>query len=397
MIESFSIEKVYQYLLISLAFLMPITVAGANTVIVIICLIWLFSGNYKEKFSQIISSKLMISSLIFFFIHLFGLIWTENLLWGLEITHKMWYFLLLFPVLFTIVNKNYVKHYIIAFLAAITLTEIISYLVWFQVIEYFKNAYQADPTPFMSHISYNPILAFSIYLVGHELLFNKNLSQFVFVWFGTLLLFMSFNMFITQGRAGQIAFFLMITILSFQFFQKRRLKALMFISIFIPTLFISAYSVSPIFKERVDKTIQVFTNMDQYSSSSVGHRVIFAQNSWELIKKNPIIGVGTGDFPGEYKKINQKNSPDFPNVTNPHNMYTLVMSQLGVIGLISMLSIFYYQIKLSTCQKNKLYRDLGVALPILFLVIMWSDSYILGHYTSLMFVFFSSFLYKGFD
>ena len=104
MSSGFNLEKIYQYLLIILAFLMPITVAGANVIIVIICLLWLFSGNYKAKYIQIIESKLMIASIIFFGLHVLGLIWTENIIWGLEITHKMWYFLLLLPILFNIIN-----------------------------------------------------------------------------------------------------------------------------------------------------------------------------------------------------------------------------------------------------------------------------------------------------
>ena len=116
-----------------------------------------------------------------------------------------------------------------------------------------------------------------------------------------------------------------------------------------------------------------------------------------MIKKNLLIGVGTGDFPSEYRKINEINSPSYQNTTNPHNMYTLVFAQLGIFGLISMLSIFYYQIKLSFNSSNKFIRDVGITLPLLFLVIMWSDSYLLGHYTTLIFVFFSSFLYKDFE
>ena len=42
-------------------------------------------------------------------------------------------------------------------------------------------------------------------------------------------------------------------------------------------------------------------------------------------------------------------------------------------------------------------KDLGITLPLVFLVIMWSDSYLLGHFTTLLFVFFSSFLYKDFE
>ena len=127
------LNKTYQYLLVLLAFLIPLTVFGANLIIVIICLIWLISGDYRIKLKRVFSSKILISSIIFFCIHLIGLIWTQNMLWGLEIVHKMWYFLLLFPILFTIVESKYIKTYIYSFLLAIALTEIFSFLIWFEV------------------------------------------------------------------------------------------------------------------------------------------------------------------------------------------------------------------------------------------------------------------------
>ena len=184
MFLNLNLDKTYQFLLIMLAFLMPLTVFGANLIIVIICLIWLFSGKYRYKITQIFNNKLLMASIIFFCLHLLGLLWTEDLKWGFHIVHKMWYFLLLFPILFSIVKQSYIKYYISAFLLAITFTEIASYLVWFEIVEPFKNASVKNPTPFMSHISYNPILAFAIYLVLHELFFNKQLTNFMFFLFG---------------------------------------------------------------------------------------------------------------------------------------------------------------------------------------------------------------------
>ena len=52
--ERFNLEKTYQYLLIALAFLMPLTVSLANLVIVIIVLLWLCSGNYKSKYNELL-------------------------------------------------------------------------------------------------------------------------------------------------------------------------------------------------------------------------------------------------------------------------------------------------------------------------------------------------------
>jgi O-antigen ligase len=401
MLERFDLEKTYQYLLIALAFLMPLTVSGANIIIVFICFLWLFSGDYIAKYHQIMSSKLMIASILFYCLHVVGMLWTEDLQWGLHILHKMWYFLLFFPILFNIVKRKYIKYYVISFLLAIALTEIVSYLVWFEVIEPFKNATVKNPTPFMTHVSYNPILIFSIYLVLHEIFLNKKLTNLVFSFYSFFAISMSINMFITGGRAGQIGFFVMLVILIFQIFDKERMKSLIVISIVIPAIFFTAYQSSDLFQKRIDKAlIEAISYSDLLTDknyNSIGLRLNFAQNSLEVFAQNPILGVGTGDFPNEYNRINQINSPQLPKTTNPHNMYTLVAMQFGLVGLVSMLSIFYYQIKLSFSSSNKLIQNLGLTLPIVFLVIMLSESYLLGHFTTLFFVFFSSFLYKDFE
>ena len=397
MLKKIDLNKTYHYLLIVLAFLMPLTVSGANIIIVIICVIWLLSGSYRAKFNQIMSSKLIITSLLFYCLHVVGMLWTEDIQWGLHILHKMWYFLLLLPILFNIVQRKYIKYYVISFLLAIALTEIVSYMIWFEIVAPFKNATVQNPTPFMSHISYNPILVLAIYLVAHEVFFNKKLSNLMFSFYSFFLISMTINMFITGGRAGHVAFFVMLVILIFQVLDRQRIKSMVVILLVIPGIFIVSYQTSELFKERVDLGVKEISEHSEKNWTSVGLRINFAINSWQVIKKNPLIGIGTGDFPNEYKKNNQINSPWLPNTTNPHNMYILVLTQIGLLGLVSMLAIFYYQIKLSFNSQNKLIRDAGLTMPILFLVLMFSDSYLLGHFTTLMYVFFSSFLYKKFE
>ena len=397
MLGSFNLDKTYQYLLIALAFLLPLTVFGGNLIIVIIVILWLISGHYKSKFNQIINTKLLLASIVFFCLHVIGLLWTEDLEWGFHIIHKMWYFLLLYPILYNIVKREDINLYISAFLLAILITEVLSYLVWFEIIDPFKNATVRNPTPFMSHISYNPILAFAAYLVLHKILITKGLGKFQLFLYSFFAITMSINMFITGGRAGQVMYLVMLGILTFQFFNFNKIKALSLSLILIPVVFFSAYQTSDIFNNRVNEAYYQITNFSESKKSAVGLRINFTINSWEVIKQNPFIGVGTGDFPLEYKKINMVNTPSLPNTTNPHNMYILVLVQLGLLGLVSFMSIFYYQMKLSFYASNKFNRNVGFTLPVLFLVIMLSDSYLLGHFTTLMFVFFSSFLHKDFE
>ena len=400
MSSDFNIDKVYQFLIIILAFLMPLTVFGANLIIIIICILWLFSGDYKSKFQIIISNKLLIASIVFFFIHVIGLLWTEDLIWGLHIIHKMWYFFLFFPILFTITRRRYVKYYITAFLLAVTVTEVSSYLVWFELVDPFRGATVENPTPFMSHISYNPILAFAIYLISHEVLFNKDMPLYKKYLYSLFTFTMTINMFITGGRAGQVMFFAMLSILILQYFNSQKFKAILVILIIIPSIFITAYQASSIFQLRVNQGFKTVMNYSGNWESSLGSRIGWTINSWSIILDNPIIGVGTGDFPTEYKKASDK-THHIPirswNTKNPHNMYILILVQLGLLGLVSFLAIFYYQIKWSFQSNNKYIRDIGITLPLLFLLIMWSDSYLLGHFTTLVYVFFSSFLYKDFE
>ena len=391
----------------------------ANVIIVIIVLLWIFTGNYKSKYLQIIGNKFILASIAFYCIHIVGLIWTEDLAWGLEILHKMWYFILLLPILFTIVDQKNIKYYISSFLLAISFTEVLSYLIWFEILPPFKVAMITEPvlslvvhsgpnnpyvftmvknpTPFMSHISYNPILAFATYLVLHQIFFNKKLTNFVYSLYAFFAISMTINMFITGGRAGQVVFFVMLSILIFQVLDKQRIKSLVAIFIVIPTIFFGAYNTSDLFHKRVNLAINESISCSNWNYTSVCSRINYAKNSWQVIKENPMIGIGTGDFPIEYSKINQINSPELPNTTNPHNMYRLILMQLGLVGLFSMLSIFYYQIRLSFNSPTKIIRDAGVTLPLMFLVMMLSDSYLLGHYTTLMYIFFSSFLYKDFE
>ena len=204
----------------------------------------------------------MIASIVFYCLHVIAMFWTEDFRWGIHILHKMWYFLLLFPILFNIVQRKYINYYLSAFLLAIALTEIASYLVWFELVEPFKNASVKNPTPFMSHISYNPILALAIYLVYYNIFFKTNLSALKFFLYSFFAISMTINMFITGGRAGQVMYFVMLTILIFQFFSNEKIKSLFTVLVLIPLIFFTAYQSSHIFHKRVDLAVNNTINYE---------------------------------------------------------------------------------------------------------------------------------------
>jgi len=388
-----TVDRIYQYLFIAAFFLLPLTVVGNNIVIWLIALLWLFSGDYSNKLQKIKNNKLALASIVFFCIHILGLLWTENIEWGLEILRKMLPFLFILPIFLTITRKENAKYYVSAFLIAITISEFLSYLIWFGIIEPFGSASVSNPTPLINHVSYNPFLAFAIYLVIHFLLTKKNLSQFQRAGYTFFVLTMTINMFITGGRAGQVMFFVFIVILAFQYFKNSQIKAIITSIVLGVSISLIAYNTSTIFKERVDLAAQDVINYESNKKTAVGYRIAFVINSLELVKKSPLHGVGTGDFPDEYSKVNQKLTPGLTETVQPHNMYMLILAQLGLIGFISFMSMFYFQFKIALTSDINFVHNVGVAIPLLFLTIMWSDSYLLGHFTSYLYILFSSFIY----
>ena len=394
-------DRIIQYLLIAAFFFLPLTVVGNNIAIWLVTIIWLLTGNYKEKFLEIKKNSLAVASILFFLTHVFALLWTEDISWGLEILRKMLPFLLVLPIFLTVTRLKNSKYYISAFLLAISISESLSYLIWLGIIEPFGSASiiastgAINPTPLMSHISYNPFLAFGFYLVANKLISGNKISLIERALYTFFAFTMTFNMFITGGRAGQVMFFAALIILSFQYFKDSQVKAIIISLVLSISISIIAYSSSDIFKGRIDTTISNVTELDENKITSIGYRITFLINSFELIKNNPILGVGTGDFPNEYEKINLANSPKLPATVQPHNMYLLILAQLGIFGLISLLWIFYTQFKIALKSNNHTVRNIGVAMPIFFLIIMWSDSYLLGHFTSNLFILFSSFIYSN--
>jgi len=376
-------------------FLLPLTVLGNNIFIWLTVIIWLFSGNYLNKIQEILANKLALASILFFSLHLLALFWTENFGWGVEMIRKMLPFLFVLPIFLTISRKENINYYVYAFLIAIGISEVFSYLVWFELIEPFGSATIANPTPVMGHISYNPFLAFAIYLTLNKLLFQRPLSPLLRTILTFFVISMTFNMFITAGRAGQVMFFASLAVLTFQFFRGSQVKATIISVIIIFVIGFGGYNYSPLFKNRIQQVSYDLALFTTNPNTSIGHRIVFTKNTMEMIKASPFFGVGTGDFPAEYTKINLINSPAVKSTVQPHNMYLYVQAQLGLIGLVSFLWIFYVQFQIAVTSKNQFVHHAGVALPFLFMIIMLSDTYLLGHFTSNLFILFSSFIYSN--
>ncbi len=211
--------------MILFAFIFPISRGGGNAVLGVILLLWIIDANFKEKFNTIKSEKI-----VWIFLSI-GILTLLSALFSTSMSHS---FLagekksllrviashyILIPFILTIfiasVKYKYLDYIISAFLLSILLSEIVSYLIFFQIVDVaalqskhliYKAASHINPTPFMHHLEYSVFLSIASILLLHKLLNEKNRYAQFFIFL--FLISATINIFVNGGRTGQISYIL---------------------------------------------------------------------------------------------------------------------------------------------------------------------------------------------
>jgi O-antigen ligase len=115
-------------------------------------------------------------------------------------------------------------------------------------------------------------------------------------------------------------------------------------------------------------------------------------NTLKIIRKHPFFGVGTGGFDKAYAS-RVANTSMLPT-HNPHNEYLLIASQLGLPGLMLLLSLFYIQWReAGTLPVRDQYLAHGLVLAMMSGCLF--NSFLLDHAEGLFFAFMTGVLFSG--
>lgn len=209
-------------------------------------------------------------------------------------------------------------------------------------------------------------LAFTISL--YILIEKKSKYKAVLVLF---IIAYAISIFTERGRAGQVIFNLSAIFHIVYYNRKKMLKLLAFLILLFSFQFI-VYKTTKVYKNRFDVVTNIIKNNGLPGEGKTEDiRYVFVKESLKRIKQKPILGYGTGSFGPIFDK-EVKSGHDFQFHRTPHNQYLYVLFELGVLGLLLLLSIFYYQIKELIVKKDGIAR---VLLPFSFMFLMLVDSY----------------------
>ncbi|BBP44030.1 O-antigen ligase family protein [Thiosulfativibrio zosterae] len=398
------IERLERYSIIGIVFFIPISPAAPNLLGLLLILLWIIKGQYQESWLKVKSQPLFWAFMAYLVIYPLSLIWSEDQAWGAHMVERHMIFLL-FPFLLMASRYEDLPKYLAAFIMGMTLTELTSYLVWFEWL-HLEGISPENPSPFYRHTIYNPMLAWGLYLVLQGLLYeHRSLPiKFFFALFATT---MTINMFITEGRSGQIAFLILSGLIFLQYFAARGhiVRGVVVALVFVITVVAIAYYSSPLFNQRVNLAVSEVQNFQPSDQTSVGTRVGFYINTLEMSMNRPIdqflLGSGVGDFPADYTaslkdpnavKLYAGTEPG--HHSHPHNQYLYELGALGLMGFMTFMAMFAAMIKVARSQKDN-FQPHRVAFLVFMGIVMLSDSLLLAHGTAVLFIVFSALLYAN--
>ncbi len=403
------VERLPSHLLTALIFTIPITTAGSNVFAALLLVAWLARRQFRTDWQELCGNPVALAALGFFGLHVVGLLWSADLSQGLAATQKEWKFLLL-PVFLFSARTHHAGRYVGALLLSMALCIAASFCIRFGVLEPWGRATIDNPVPFGTHVVYGPLLAFAVYLGAERLLFG-HLRPAVKAAVAVLLAAMATNLFMIAGRAGHVMFFGALAILAWQLVTNLRggretTQTIAFMTAagaavgIAAAALLVAFLTSSAFRTGVTDAVADVQSFDVDPASPVGERVAYAAAGVDVFLEHPLVGVGTGDLPRQIDEALTSRGLDVRRRSNPHSMYVMAMVQFGVLGLAALGWLFVAQLRVAWRRGDgnaPTLGRIGVAMPLLYAVICFAESYLAVHATALLFAAFSGFLYKQGD
>lgn len=388
----------FNRLAVSLAFIIPLSIAGYNLILAALTLTWILEARWKEKWEMIKAQPVFKAMLIYFLFAVLSLFWTENLSSGIHYL-KQYYIFFLLPILYTSIDRSRIPQYFSAFLFAMIISEIISYMIYFDLIPFkLNNSWSpTDPSPFMMHTIYSIFLVFSIFLMLTRLAYEKR-TRFQTLLYLFFIFTMTLNLFLNSGRTGQFSLLLAMMVFIYLHYGFHWIKTMAIGLLVSGTIFLAAFFISPNFQNR---TIETYNSLN-YSvknkealNDSTGQRFMMWQVASNIILEHPIIGVGIGDERDSYMETLltklPKLTPHINGFTDMHNTYLKIFISTGAIGLSLFLWVFYTLYKeIETAAELRIVGGVLISLLLQYMFI----GNLPAAYLTVLFIFMTSIVLK---
>jgi O-antigen ligase len=366
---------IINYLFISYAFFIPISAELTKIIFNLILIIYFLDTGFKNKILQAFRNSFIQAIILFYFMHILWLFSVDNMDFAYS-TIENSRFLIYVIIYITSIRQDFIFKILNSFLISMMFSELVSYLIFFNIIDPINNATMYNPVPFvLSHTQYAVYLSIAMGIMLYVLLKEKH-NKFIQAVYFLFFISASINIFIISSRLGFILYAVNIVFISIYIYRKELFK---FIGIALSFLFIGyflAYKYSPTFKNRLDQTINSFNKVLIHNNyhTSLGTRLGYWIYSCDIIKDNLLFGVGDGDHIKLVKENilrSDKNSSNTSALLHSmqgglHSDFLNILVKFGLVGLFIYFNIFYQLYRHRS--KNNMLRALQLLLILSFIL-----------------------------
>ncbi|MDD5385712.1 MAG: O-antigen ligase family protein [Sulfuricurvum sp.] len=360
--ENFQLKSTLfaNYLLILYAFFLPISNKIATNILIGVAIFTLFGGNLREKFSNAIQDKIIISFFLFYMMYFIWLIGSEHTLNAFFKLKEFKYIIEISLIIYIVLQKEFVYKILGGFISGMLFSEIMSYCLFFDIpISLYFPFITLKPVhtnvPFMgNHTAYTICLSISISIILYKLLTHQVKNKYLFFTYLLFFTTASVNIFIIYSRLGYILYGINILFTLIFVYRKQFLKTIFIFTMITSTTYTLAFYYSPFFKDRTLAAMNDFkSSLNASYNSPGGIRIGYYVYAWEVIKEHPIFGVGTGDHISEVIKVVDQQETSlankealYINYKSGYNAsfdseYLDILVQFGIIGLIVFFNILF--------------------------------------------------------
>ncbi len=338
-----------RYLAIIAAVAAPVSTAVTGVASVGMLLTWLISGQVWQSLKISVQQPAGKMLLLFFAWLIISSLYADTSWVDKVSTLSSWKKLFYTFVLFGLFYQPPWKiRFVYCYLAAMSLAAVIAVPLWLLEINIRPGR---EAGIFMTNHS-SQSLAFvvaalcCIYLLKESLSLPKKR-----LLVGLLLLFIFNIFFISPSRSGYLALpaaavFAMVNLYGY----KKLLPILGMIAAALLLVVLTSSTLQQRIKLGLEEKASSQTSEN---ITSIGIRVIFAQNTLELIRQKPLLGYGTSSFKNVYSAHVAAKYQDWRGLpaSDPHNQYLFVWLENGLIGLLLFLVYIYTAVRQGASQQ----------------------------------------------
>ena len=365
--------------------LMPVYVYYLPPFMILWGIAWLFKNGFRVNRFMFSENKAAILFLLFIAFYLWqisGLLMAESIGSGFERISKRMSFLL-FPLVLFYPGEKIIRNInVIVRLFAISTFIYILYCFgnalnhsltnidgkWIfnpHPLQYdYENYFFSDRFSNPIHPSYLSGYVLLSFVIVLESLFDKGISLLKKVIYTVMASIFLAVIYLLSSRAGFLATFMVTVLYFFIRFRKKQLKWIFYSFMGVLLFFIILIAST---NDKIRYDISKITSDTLETSIEKDVRYTIWRSSLNVIKENPVTGVGTGDVSSELKKEFKSlgYSYGYYEDLNAHNQFIEILLENGIIGLVLFLILLGYMIYIAISQGNLIY-GLFILMMIIF-------------------------------